>query len=238
LVNDPDFFKDYLSDWESRSGIKIAVKAKPWLITNAPTKKADVRGAKGAKEEIIYDIPSLESDLNKIAELAKCENRDILSDEDLKSGVYVSCIDSQWDYCDAFILGSDAVLKMTLPEQGYVGIVRMLASQCNFVAQIKSYGDKAINNSDEIANHIGGAEIHSKYPFLGGHSEGYKKIHPFRLKMSAKKFKNISLQRVLSLLELCNMATHDMLNGYSHELVYDMMLLASLNQIQYTKFSK
>lgn len=238
IVNDHDAFREQLSDWESRSGVKIAVKAKPWLIEHAPVKKVDVRGAKGSKEEMVYDIPSLESDLDKLAGMALGEGRDILSVDDLMLGVYTSSVDSQWDYCDAFITGSAAILSMSMPDQSYVGATRMLASQCQFASQVIAHGDKAIENSDAVAAQIGGADFAAKYSFLGGSSEGYKKTHPFRVKMAARKFKNVSLQRVLSLLELCNTATQDMLSGHQHSTVYDMMILASLNQMQYCKLSK
>jgi len=238
IVNEPEELRKQLTDWESRSGIKIAVKAQPWLVEHAPVKKADVRGPKGAKEELVYDIPSLESDLDKLAGLAASEGRDILSVDDLEMGIYTSSIDSQWDYCDAFILGNEGILNMELPEQNYVGATRMLASQCQFAAQVKAYGDRAIDNSDAVAMHIGGAEVAAKYTFLGGTSEGYKKAHPFRVKMAARKFKNISLQRIISLIELCDAATKDMLSGHAHQTVYNMMILSSLNQMQYCKFAK
>lgn len=238
IVSEPDDLRRQLYDWESRSGVKVAIKAKPWLIEHAPVKKADVRGAKGSREELVYDIPSLESDLDKLAGLAMAENRDILSVEDLEMGVYTSSVDSQWDFCDAFILGNENILRMELPDQNYVGTTRMLASQCQFAAQVKSYGDRAINDSDAVAVHIGGADMAAKYTFLGGTSEGYKKAHPFRVKTAARKFKDVSLQRIISLIELCDVATKDMLSGHAHSTVYNMMILASLNQVQYCKFSK
>lgn len=238
IVNEPESLRAHLSDWESRSGVKIAVKAKPWLVENAPVKKVDVRGAKGSKEELVYDIPSLESDLNKLACLAESEGRDILSVDDLRLGIYTSSVDNQWDYCDAFIIGDEKILNMELPDMNYVGVTRMLASQCQFAAQVKSYGDRSINDSDTVAMCIGGANTASQYTFLGGTSEGYKKAHPFRIKMAARKLKNVSLQRIISLIELCDTATKDMLSGQMHSTVYQMMILASLNQIQYCKFSK
>lgn len=235
IVNEPDELRRQLTDWESRSGVKIAIKAKPWLIEHAPVKKVDVRGPKGSKEELVYDIPSLESDLDKLAGLALAEGRDILSVDDLELGIYTASVDSQWDYCDAFILGNESILKMELPDQNYVGTTRMLASQCLFAAQVKAYGDRAIDSSDAVAMHIGGAEMASKYTFLGGASEGYKKAHPFRVKMAARKFKNISIERIVSLIELCDSATKDMLSGHNHITVYNMMVLASLNQMQYCR---
>lgn len=238
IVNEPETLRSQLSDWESRSGVKIAVKAKPWLLEHAPVKKADVRGPKGSKEELVYDIPSLESDLNKLAGFATSEGRDILSVDDLELGIYTTSVDSQWDYCDAFIIGNESILNMEPPDQNYIGTARMLVSQCQFAAQVKAYGDRAIENSDEVAMHIGGAEVAAKYTFLGGTSEGYKKTHPFRVKMAARKFKNVSLQRIVSLIGLCDAATKDMLSGHTHSTVYNMMVLASLNQMQYCEFTK
>lgn len=238
LVNVLESFHAQLSDWETRSEVKIAVKAKPWLVEHAPIKKADVRGARGSKEEMVYDIPALESDLYKLAAWVQTEGRDILSVDDLQLGIYSSTANNQFDYCDAFILGSESILSMDLPDKNYVGITRMLVSQCHFVAQVKSHRDAAWLQSDTVAQHIGGAECAAKYPFLDGKSEGYKKTHPFRIKMSGQKFKNISLERVLSLIELCNIATRDMLNGYPHAIIYEMMVLASLNQMQYSKFTE
>lgn len=238
LVSDTDYFKDYLKDWEERSGVQIAVKVKPWLIAHAPVKKVDVRGAKGAREEIVYDMASIESDLNKLANWVLVEDRDILSVDDLKMGIYQSYVDNQWDYCDAFIVGDESILNMELPEQNYVALARILVSQCNFACQVKAYGDKAINNADDISQYIGGANTAAKYTFMNGTSEGYKKTHPFRVKTTAKKLKQVSMERIISLISLCNQATLDMLNGHNHKLVYEMLILSSLNQMNYCKFSK
>lgn len=238
ILNDAEELRSQLNDWENRSGVKIAVKAKPWIIKNAPFRKTDIRSSKGLKEELVYDIQSLESDLNKLADLAIAEGRDVLSIDDLIDGIYTYAVDNQWDYCDAFILGNESILNMEPPDQNYVGATRMIASQCQFAALVKSHGDKAIDNSDVVAMHISSAEIAAQYPLLGGKSDGYKKIHPFRVKMTARKFKNVSLQRIMSLLELCNTATNDMLSGHNHSNVYDMMILASLNQMKYCKFVK
>ncbi|MBS1722392.1 MAG: hypothetical protein JSS66_05235 [Armatimonadetes bacterium] len=237
LVDDPVAFKAYLSDWEERAGIKIAVKAKPWLLEHAPVRKASVRGVKGSKEEIIYDVPALESDLNKLAVLLEHEGRDVINTDDLEDGVYRSTLHSQWDFCDAFALGKPTMFALAPKEQNYVGLMRMLASQCLFMLQVRAQGDVAIQRPEDAAKHIGGNALAQKYSFDNDKSEGYKTLHPYRVKMAAKKLQNVSMERLLGLVSLCEQASLDMLRGFSQEAVFTMTLLAACGQQEYVPFS-
>ena len=113
----------------------------------------------------------------------------------------------------------------------------MLLSQCHFVAQVKALELEISRDADDAARKFGGAEIIQNYTNLGGQSEGYKSQHPFRVKMAARKFKNTSLARVISLINLCNAATIDMVNGFNPEIVFNMLLLSAVDNTPYLAFT-
>ena len=228
VIGDSESLKKYLTDWEIQSGVKIAVKAKPWLLAHAPLRQTNVRGTKGVREETVYDIPALESDLDKLALWAQCENRDVLSADDLEMGIWQSEIHNQWDFCDAFIAGEHVALTTQLPDANYLGLVRMLVTQCHFAAQVKA---------GQADSSIGGAEIAAGYSYLDGSSSGYKSPHPYRVKMVAKKLINVPQQRILSLVNLCNAASLDMLAGFNHELIFHRMVLSAVDNNPYVSFA-
>jgi hypothetical protein len=239
LAAESEPLKKHLANWEKRSGLSISVKAREWLLSNAPTRMANVKAAKGKKQEEVYDIMGLELDLEKVGVLLEAEGRDTVSPEDLQDTVWCHRPDSQWDFCDA-VLARDArgvfsYLDSDLQQQKTteVGVVSVLATQLLFAEKVVTLRELGVTDSDAAAEAMTAGDVGSKYLLPGEEAEPSAKPHPFRVKMVQRKTQPMSAADVRGMRLNTQAARADMLRGAPKDLCLNNLCNSLLSRSPY-----
>lgn len=219
LLSDPEPLKKHLANWEKRSGLTLPAKSREWLVRNAPTRMANVKGAKGKKQEEVFDLMALELDLEKVGVVLEAEGRDTVAPEDLSDVVWGRRPDSQWEFCDAVLDGNAAgvfdYLDSDLQQQKTteVGVVSVLSTQLLFAEKVALYRELGKTDPDFIAEAMAANDMAGRYDLPGEAAEAATKVHPFRVKMVQRKTQGLGSRDIRKMRASAQAARADMLKG-------------------------
>ena len=155
---------DHLVEWESGTGQSLTDEARRWIIQNAPTQIAKVKGHGGKRDTEVYDLQWMENELDKVISVKTLEPGPI-SISDLQELVRFEQGVDIWQFIDAATDGNAAqslsMLYTLSATQGVQGALILLASQLEFLLAVRCLQDRQVRSSDEIARQM------SIQPYLG-----------------------------------------------------------------------
>jgi len=235
IAGDRNGLKSHLMEWQSGVGVTIENDALLYLLNNAPTSIQKIKSGSTKKDQEIYDLDVLESELDKLICLCKYEKSKITVDY-VKNICKFDHSKDVWSFISTCNSGNSSsiyrFLHSMLYEKSSESSLWLLLSQIEFLIDVKTHLDCGISNPNDIVDKLSEANTYGKY--LDNNWE------PIPLE-NLPKVNIVNTYRVIKAIESCNEtninkltgqyqavlnALMDLRNGISTEIVYPYLALA------------
>jgi DNA polymerase III delta subunit len=148
---------DHIGEWELGTEQKLDSEARTWLIENAPTQIVKVKSQSGKRDCEVYDLQSMENELDKIIAVKELTPGPITKAELIQLVHFEREVDI-WKFIDTAISGDTAeMLKMLYvisESQGEQGALVLLYSQLEFLLGVRCLMDENIKSADVISSRM------------------------------------------------------------------------------------
>lgn len=234
-VNRIDLLQKHLADWENSCGVNFDSEAREWVMRNAPTILMSVKG----KEVEVFDLLSLESEIDKASSVARVESVQI-SLELVKSTCQFERAGDIWGLVSGALGGkrSDVLAHLEKGVGGKgEGVLWLLLSQLAFFVCLKSLCKEGISNEQELCKHLSSAEYLGCY--LSDHWEILESIpppapvSPWRVRKGLESSAEWALEGLSARYAAVTSAIRDLRAGLSAEIVLPYLTLALCGDVVY-----
>ena len=232
---------DHIGEWESGTDQKLDSDAKLWLIENAPTQIVKVKSQSGKRDCEVYDLQSMENELDKIIAI-KALNPGAITKSELIDIVRFEQEVDIWKFIDTAINGDTAeMLKMLYviaDSQGEQGALVLLYSQLEFLLGVRCLMDEGISSADTISSRM------TLQPYLGRYLlENWSELESipepsppnvWRIRKSMEK--TLPNATILSRnYQFVIAAIRDLRSGLSQKIVFPYLSFALSGKADYTE---
>lgn len=232
---------NYLSEWETGTGVGITFEAKKWMLLNAPIGVAKVKTATGKKDTEVYELEKIENDLNKLMALCRLENRAIDVKDFIDNCDYNQVADV-WEFIKCSIGGNaqksfDMVYKM-IEQQGASSLLWLLNSQLAFLIQLKQLIKQGCISSSTLCEKMSyerylGVYLDNNW---GDMPECNKpNINIWRVKKAMESCANWKLETLVSQQQAVTNALLDLYSSAPEDIIVPFLILSLSG---YTKYDQ
>lgn len=153
---DTKSLKSHLLEWAEDAQVSFDKDAINWILSNAPACVGKIKSPSGKKDCEVYDLQSIENELEKIKVINSLGNYKICV-ADLEKYVRFDYYIDIWSFINVAISnGSNAgdalkMIQIIANSQGTQAALILLASQIEFLLCIKSLQNRNIQKAEAIA---------------------------------------------------------------------------------------
>lgn len=233
-------FQNFIYDWLLGNKVQIDYAAQEWLNQNAPTVNIKVKVGTSKKDVLVYDLPIIINELNKLIDL-DCK---IITVDDLQKLDFYSSEKDIFSFIEKCMTdNTEGILKSlnALNEShGHQAVLMIFLSQLFFYLDVaglleqKIYDNKTILEEISLQNYIkkhldnNYEEIIKEIPI--------KSINPVRLDITKQQLKNSS-QDISIKINSVLAAIIDLRNNLSEKIVFPYLALCLSNTRLYHPMS-
>ena len=160
LAGDRAAVEAHVRDWEAGTGTRLLTTARKWVVDNAPTCMAKVKGPSGKREVEAYDLQTLEGHLSKVTDLQKYQALVTGGESWLTQGEVMALCPFEhasdvWAFVRQATQGDAGTILRSLDDLGVgqadQGPLYLLAAQLEVMVSVRSLESLGLRGDAQIA---------------------------------------------------------------------------------------
>jgi len=221
-------FQNFINDWFLGNKVQIDYAAQEWLNENAPTVNIKVKVGTSKKDVLVYDLPIIINELNKLIDL-DCK---IITVDDLKKLDFYSSEKDIFAFIEKCMTdNTEGILKSlnALNEShGHQAILMIFLSQLFFYLDVAGLLEQKIYDNKTILEEVSLQPYIKKY--LDNNYEEIvkeipiKSINPVRLDITKQQLK-VNSEQISNKINSVLAAIIDLRNNLSEKIVFPYLAL-------------
>jgi DNA polymerase III delta subunit len=221
-------FQNFINDWLLGNKIKLDYAAQEWLTENAPTLNIKVKAGTSKKDVLVYDLPIIINELNKLIDL---DCKEITAD-DLKKLEFYSSEKDIFAFIEKCMSNdTEGILKglNALNEShGHQAVLMIFLSQLFFYLNVAGLLEQKIYDNKTILEEISLQPYIKKY--LDDNYEEIvkeipiKSVNPIRLDITKQQL-NTGSEEISNKINSTLSAIIDLRNSMSEKIVFPYLAL-------------